>query len=165
LIDALSYAPGSILCRVELGGEIIESDDKVVATERTVIAMANVSVELRTFARWCALQVIDLWDAPEVVRQYLETGDETIRAAAGDAAGDAVRATARDAARDTAWDAARAAAWAAAGDAARAAVGATRATRAATWAARAAAGDTAWDAWDACWELELNRVMKEVFGE
>ena len=37
---------------------------------------------LREFARWCALSVIDKWDAPEIVRRYLETGDESIRAAA-----------------------------------------------------------------------------------
>ena len=73
----------------------------------------------RTWARWCALQVIDLWDAPEIVRCYLETGDETIRdaawdaawAAAWDAAGAAARNAAWDAARDAAWDAARNAAW------------------------------------------------------
>jgi hypothetical protein len=54
---------------------------------------------------------------PAIVREYLETLDESKRAAAWDAA----RAAARDAAWDAAWDAARAAAWAAACDAARAA--------------------------------------------
>ena len=34
-----------------------------------------------------------LWDAPEVVRRYLETGDETIRAAARAAAGAALKPT------------------------------------------------------------------------
>ena len=28
------------------------------------------------------VEVVDLWDAPDAVRQYLETGDETLRAAA-----------------------------------------------------------------------------------
>ena len=57
----------------------------------------------RAWARWCALQVIDLWDAPEIVRRYLETGtgDKAIRAAAWAAAGAASGAAARDAA----WDA------------------------------------------------------------
>lgn len=49
----------------------------------------------RAWARWCALQVIGLWNAPEIVRQYLETGDESIRAAAWDAARDAAGAAAR----------------------------------------------------------------------
>jgi len=41
---------------------------------------------MRKFARWCVLQVIDLWpDAPPVVREFLETGDETKREAAKDA--------------------------------------------------------------------------------
>jgi hypothetical protein len=52
----------------------------------------------RTWARWCALQVIGLWDAPEIVRRYLETGNETIRSAAWSAAWSA---------RDAAWSAAR----------------------------------------------------------
>lgn len=34
---------------------------------------------LREFARWCALQVIDKWDAPVSVREYLETGNESLR--------------------------------------------------------------------------------------
>ena len=35
---------------------------------------------LREFARWCALQAINKWDAPDVVREYLETGDESLYA-------------------------------------------------------------------------------------
>lgn len=30
------------------------------------------------FARWCALECLHLWDAPEVVRDYLETGNPEI---------------------------------------------------------------------------------------
>lgn len=30
----------------------------------------------RVWAHWCALQVIGLWRAPEIVRRYLETGDD-----------------------------------------------------------------------------------------
>lgn len=112
LIDALSYAPGPVLCKVALGGEIIAGNDKVVAENRTVLAMADVSDILRKFARKCALDVIDLWDAPDIVERYLKTGDESIRVAAGAAAWDAAIA------------AARAATWAAAMNAARAADGA-----------------------------------------
>lgn len=91
---------------------------------------------LREFTRWCALRVIHLWDAPDVVKQYLETGDETLREAAGAAAG----AAAWDAVGNAVGNAARAAAWAAAWAAARAAArgDAGGAARAATWAA-------AWD--------------------
>lgn len=35
----------------------------------------DVTEELRAWARWCALQVADLWDCPDVVRRYLETGE------------------------------------------------------------------------------------------
>ena len=66
--------------------------------------------EIRRFARQCALDVIHLWNAPPIVKRYLKTGNEKLRAAAWDAAWDA----AGDAAGDAAWAAARAAAWAAA---------------------------------------------------
>jgi hypothetical protein len=75
---------------------------------------------LREFARWCALQVIHLWNAPDVVREYLETGNEELRAAARAVAGAAAWDAARDVARAVAGDAAGAAAWDAAWDAARA---------------------------------------------
>jgi hypothetical protein len=50
LIDALTYAPGPILCRVELGGSIIESADKCVATERRILWRADISELLHRFA-------------------------------------------------------------------------------------------------------------------
>jgi hypothetical protein len=127
--DALQYAPGSTLCLVEVDGVVTRQEDKLVAKRRRIVKRIDAEPLMREFSRWCALQVIELWDAPEVVRQYLTTGDEGIR--------DAARAAAWAAARDAAWDAARAAAWAAARDAARAAA------RAAAWAA---ARDAAWDA-------------------
>jgi hypothetical protein len=68
---------------------------------------------LRYFARTQAMSVAHLWDAPDVVAEFLMTGDESIRAAARDAARAAARAAAWAAARDAARDAARAAAWAA----------------------------------------------------
>ena len=85
-LDALKYAPGNIICRVKLGGVIIKSDDKLVASERTILWQYNAESVLRHFARQCALDVIQLWDAPNVVIQYLKTGDESMRAAARDAA-------------------------------------------------------------------------------
>ena len=92
----------------------------------------------RWLARWAAVTVNHRWDAPDIVVQYLRTGDETIRAAAGAAAGAAESA------------AARAACWAAAGAASRAAAGAAywSASSAADWSA-ARAADRA-----ACWAAD-----------
>jgi hypothetical protein len=123
--DALQYAPGNTLCLVDADGEIAEQADKGCSTRRRIICRADAEPMLFEFARWAALQVIHLWDAPKVVRDFLETGDESLRDAARAAARDAARAAARDAARDAAraaaWAAARDAAWAAARAAARAA--------------------------------------------
>ena len=61
IIDALKYAPGPILCKVNLTGDVIHSVDKSVATERTVLAMLDATEILCHFARLCALDVIHLW--------------------------------------------------------------------------------------------------------
>ena len=152
-LDALKHAPGPILWRVELGGTIVphgSPTDKYAASERTALAGGiDVSPMLLEFARKCALSVIHLWDAPAVVREYLETGKEDLRAAAWDAAAWAAGAATRAAAWAAAWAEARAAA----GAAAWAAGAATRAAaRAAAWAAGAATRAAAWDAaWAAAW--------------
>lgn len=136
IIDALAFAPGHTICRVTCGGAIEHAADRLVCTERAILWRVNGEKLLREFARERARSVLHLWDAPDVVRQYLATGDETIRAAA----------------RDVAWTAARTAGWAAARDADTA----SAATSAAGWtAARAAAAASAasWDAArDAAWD-------------
>ena len=133
LLDALKYAPGSLLRRVRLSGEILRGDDKLVASRREVLWECDMTPALRLFARRCALDVAHLWDMPPIVREYLMTGREGIgyaaRNAASAAAGAAARAAAsaaasaaaRNAAGAAAGDAASDAAWAAARDAARAA--------------------------------------------
>jgi hypothetical protein len=148
-LDALTYAPGETLCLVDLEelGDSEDHADKVVARRRRIVARVDATPLLRQFARRCASDVLHLWDAPEVVKQYLATGDEALRAAARDAASDAAWAAARDAARDAASAAARDAAW----DAAWAA-----AWDAAWAAARDAARDAAWDAaWAAAWAAAM----------
>lgn len=105
-LDALHYSPGSIICRVLMRGDIILGEDKLVSNEREVVWMANAEETLREFARWSALQVAHLWDMPSIVREYLETGDVSLRSAVGSAA--------RGAAESAAWSAARSAAWSAA---------------------------------------------------
>lgn len=140
-IDALRYARGSVACRVRLGGQIVEGDDKVVATERTCLSMIDAGNVLMRFARLCALDVSHLWGMPDIVRRYLETGDQAIRGAAWEVAKDAARAA--DAAKhvgDLTWEVAEATARAAA--AAKDAAGALvwevsmEAARAAAWQAR-----------------------------
>jgi len=112
--DALSYAPGAVLCLVDVDGDICHESDKLVARRRRIVARIEATSLLRQFARACAADVLPLWDAPQVVREYLATGDDSLRAAAWAAARAAAWDAARDATRATARDAARAAAWAAA---------------------------------------------------
>jgi hypothetical protein len=162
--DALQYAPGATLCRVECEDVVTEQEDKFVCRRRKIIKRFDATDMLRAFARHCALSVIHLWDAPPVVRQYLETGDESLRAAARDAARAAARAAARDAARAAARDAAWAAAGAAARDAAWAAAG--DAAGDAAWAAAGdAAGDAAWAAAGAAARDAARAAQKTKFAE
>ncbi|MGB8265168.1 MAG: hypothetical protein WCE44_02480, partial [Candidatus Velthaea sp.] len=109
--DALQYAPGLHLWRVELGGEIVPHGDPVdkhAASERTTLAGGDATELVLSWARWCALEVVELWSAPEIMRRWLETGDPALREQAEAEAADASKAagaTARaagDAARDAA---------------------------------------------------------------
>ena len=127
-LDALQYAHGPWLHRPRHSGEILYGDDKLCSTERTILARVDFTPQLRLFARQCASDVLHLWNAPEVVRDYLATGDEALQGAARRAAWAARYAGA--AAGAAAW-----AAWAS-GDAAWAA-------RDAAWAARDAGGAAA----------------------
>src|SRR3972149_3669907 len=105
ILDALGYATGPVISRVRCGGGVLRDAAKLVCRERTVEWMLTDTDDLsRGYSRWCARSVLHLWDAPEIVLRYLDTGDESIRAAAGAAA----RAAAK-AASEAAWAAARAA--------------------------------------------------------
>ena len=102
-LDALKYAPGSFLHLVELEGDLVEHEgDKWVGRRRKIVASIDATPLLREFSRWCALQVIHLWDAPDVVRQYLETGDESIRQDASAATWCAPRSASESAAESAA---------------------------------------------------------------
>jgi hypothetical protein len=157
IIDALKYAPGTTICRVELGAEIKRGTDKVVARRRRIVWRVDGEEVLQAFARRVALDVAHLWCIPDVVREYLETGDESKRDAAwaaAAAAGAAAWAAAGAAAGAAAW----AAAWAAAG-AAGAAAGA--AAWAAAGAAAAAAGAAAWEKYNT-WLEEMVMAEREM---
>ena len=79
-LDALHYARGSLVCRVELSGEILTWDDKLCARYRTVTAMANVEEELHLFSCWCAETALKnagvteerCWNALTVKRLWVE---------------------------------------------------------------------------------------------
>lgn len=141
--QALQYAPGPILHRVRIGGTVIEEpgDDKGVSSERTILASVDLKEMMLRFAADQALSVAHLWDMPVVVREYLETLDES------------KRARAREAAWAVAWDAS----WAPAREAAWAAVaaGSTAGARAAAWIA----------ARDTSGEEEFNRRARAALGE
>ena len=144
ILDALHFAPGPIVCRVEIDGEIECGSDKIVGRRRKVIWMLDATNTLHEFACRCAEDALALIKNPD---------PRTI--AAIEAKRKWVRGEITDqdlaAARNAAWDA-----WAAAGDAARAAGDAARAAGdAARDAARAAARNATWDAW-AAWDAAWN---------
>jgi len=78
VFDALRYAEGSYLWRVKVGGVSSREKGRAIGTSLTALWGFDAGQLLKEFARRCALDVIDLWDAPEVVVQYLKTGDERL---------------------------------------------------------------------------------------
>ena len=183
-IDALRWAPGNMVQRARLSGVIVphadgDQIDKYAAAERTCLAIADATTTLEYFTRWCALSVIDKWDASQIVLDFLMTGDEEIRAAAMNAARAAAAAWAASAAaRDAAWAASlaarhavSAAAWAASAAARDAAMNAVcdAARDADRDADRAVAMNAAWDAArDAARDAqneELERLLNELMEE
>ena len=149
--DALQFAPGATLCIVECEDIVTEHVDKLVCRRRKIVKRIDATELLWKASREYAKSVLHLWDAPQVVKDFLDTGDESLmaaaRAAARDAAWDAARDAAWDAARDAGWDAGWDAAWDAARDAA---------WDAARAAARAAARDAQRDL--------FAKLVEEAFG-
>ena len=164
LIDALSHAPDSVLYLVEMGGDIIHSGDKLVASERTYLSSFNADKILREFARKQALiniSKIEEYCTPKSYKLFLEwlrTGDATLQSAARSAA----RSAASLAARSSTWSeeriearaAARAAEWSASESAVKASARSAEWSASGCAAARSAAdkmltrmikGATGWD--------------------
>ena len=123
--DALRYAPGATLCLVECSGTVLHQPDKLVCTQRKILARMDATDLLYYFARMQALSVAHLWDPEQAVLDYLMTGENrnaaesAARIAARIAAWSAAESAARIPAWSAAWSAAGSAAWSAARDAAR----------------------------------------------
>lgn len=172
IIDALKYAPGPILCRVELSDGIVRGDDKAVARSRKTLWMFNATNALRDFTATVAEQALMAeraagrepdprsWTAVQFVRDLLagkiKKEDQ-----------EATRKAARSAA-EAAWAAARleteAAEWAAwtAWVAARSAWSAAEAARSAAWAADAARWAERSAAWAAAWAEQNVRLLQII---
>jgi hypothetical protein len=105
-LDALRFAPGLTLCRVNCSGIVEETQSKLVCSERTIIDRIDSTDTLQEFSRKCSLSVLDKWDAPEIVRKFLETGDEVYRSEAHIAARSAALSATVSAACDEAYNAA-----------------------------------------------------------
>ena len=112
--DALKYAPGSTLCWCEYRGDIQRTNDKFVASQRRIIWREGISDLLRYFARQQALRVVSLWAAPDIVLDWLMTGNMAIRSAACSAARNAAYSAADGAAYNAVYSAVYSAAYSAA---------------------------------------------------
>ena len=149
LIDALRYASGPIVCRVEIEGDVIEGRDKLCGRRRTVLWMLDATQILHEFACQCAEDALALVEQPDprsvaaikAKRAWLRGEITDKKLAAASAAAWAATDTWAYAAACTAWAAADATAPDAAADAARDA--ALAAADGAAWAAACAAARNA----------------------
>lgn len=64
-LDALKYAPGSIICRTEISGDIIEGGDKICGRNRKCLQMADATKVLRIFAADCAVRLLSKIKDPD----------------------------------------------------------------------------------------------------
>ena len=79
-LDALYYAPGPIACRVELSGKVLQGTWGLCASERTILWWVDATEVLRKFPLLAALDMVQVWNAPGVVVQYLFTQDRNLSA-------------------------------------------------------------------------------------
>ena len=93
-IDAIAFRKGCIVSRVDVTGGVLKQEGKIVGANRLVLWTADATEVLRKFARLCATDVIDKWNAPEIIVRYLSTGDKKIRLEARSAAAAAAEAAA-----------------------------------------------------------------------
>ena len=82
--DALQYAPGSMLCEVEVSKPVEQDASKGVSWTRKLLSARDISVELRIFACDCAERALlrereagrepdpSTWDALRVARLYAD---------------------------------------------------------------------------------------------
>lgn len=140
LLDAFKYAPGPIVCRVDVTGDLVYESDKFVGRHREVIWMLDATNILHEFACRCAEDVLTFIKNPDprslaaikAKRDWMQgkISDHDLRVAreaawkVREAASGAAWA-ASDAAREGAWAAAWGAAWAAAWGAREAAAAST----------------------------------------
>lgn len=79
-LDAVGFAPGSIVCRVEISGDVLYADNKLVGRHRKVLWMADASDVLTKFSKWCVSQVISQIPDPNLTRKFLESGNKSLMA-------------------------------------------------------------------------------------
>jgi hypothetical protein len=110
--DALAHAPGDTLCLVEVDGIVEEQSDKLVARRRKIVARFDAADLLIADARESAKSVLKHWTTPvpQVVLDWLNTGDVRYREDAYRAAHSAADSAAYFAALSAAYSAVRAAA-------------------------------------------------------
>jgi len=61
ILDALKYAGGPMLCRVEMSGEMIQGDDQLVATARKVLWVIPADAMERVLRLWAGSCVRRVW--------------------------------------------------------------------------------------------------------
>jgi len=168
-MQALHYASGDVICRVRLSGEIRENYDKLAASRREVLWLAEAGATLHRFAVWCAEASLAQMEARVTVDPRLRealavklrwveglASDDELAfawASAREVDRDAAKLPAWTEASDAPWEAARSAAWLSAWDMAWIATSAAvmdAAWNAAKGGSWGAAGETAWEAaWNA----------------
>ncbi len=145
ILDALGFARGAIICRVEIWGDVIQDDDddKLCGTHRKVLDVIDATNILHEFACRCAEDALALIEKPD------PRSIAAIQAKRDFVAGKitAEELAAAESAAESAARSAESAAW----SAARSAESAAWSAASAAWSAESAAWSAAWSARSAAW--------------
>lgn len=149
IIDALKYAPGSTCCRVACDGKIIQGEDKLVCSKRTILWRVDAGDILHQFARQCALDVVHLWNPSQVVLEFLHGDQRKVEAAS-------LKAKKKAEEAEATWEVASTEMWHEASEASEAA-------KEAAWSAVVAAtvaAEAKWSAAESAWAATLEVAVE-----
>jgi hypothetical protein len=172
-IDALQYAPGATVCRVELRDHIIIETDKAVATVRKVLWVADGTRTLHEFSIWAARQALlaerKAGREPDPRSfEVLRVKARWLKGLASDRELSAAESAAWSAAENAAENAAWGAAWSAALRAARSVAksAAESAAEGAAWSAALSAAESAAEgaAWSAARSAQDKKLTALLLG-
>ena len=86
--DAMGYAPGPNMALVDVAGDMIQGEDKLVCTHRRIVKSMDVTNTVLTFVRTKIKELLPHWEeCPDIVTEYFNSYDPELLPLVYDATG------------------------------------------------------------------------------